>query len=117
VAAETEELVHEALLGEAVGHAGGAVFLTDESLRYVAANDAACRLVGCSRAELLELRADVVVERPRAQLAEAAQRVADGHVRSGSVTLRRRDGSTVPVQYVSLPTRVAGVAYVLSAVW
>jgi PAS domain S-box-containing protein len=117
VGVETEDLVHETLLGEAISHAGAAVFLSDDTLRYVAANEGACRLVGCTRAELLALRVDDVVERPRAALAQAAQRVTDGHLRSGTATIKRRDGTTAPVQYVSLPTRVGGLAYVLTVAW
>jgi PAS domain S-box-containing protein len=112
-----DRLVQEALLGEAAESARAAVFVCDETLRYVAVNAEACRLAGRERDELLRLRVDDLVLRPPAQLLGAAQRVADGQVRGGTSTLRRGDGSTLPVQYVSVPTTVAGLPYVLSVVW
>ena len=117
MAASTQSLVHEALLGEAAASARVAIFLNDDTLTYVAVNDAACELVGCSREELLRLHVDDVVERPAPALADAAREVADGRVRSGASSIRRRDGSSQPVQYVSIPASVAGLPYALTVVW
>lgn len=113
----SNQLVQETLLGEAVDHVGAAVLVSDDSLRFVAVNDAACRLTGRERDELLRLRVDELLEQPWAQLVGAAQRVADGDIQSGATVLRRGDGSTLRVRYVSLPTTVVGLPYVLSVVW
>jgi PAS domain S-box-containing protein len=49
-------IVQEALLGQVAASAGAALLVSDDTLRYVAANDAACELLGYPRDELLKLR-------------------------------------------------------------
>jgi PAS domain S-box-containing protein len=112
-----QALVHGTLLGEAAARGRAAIFLCDDSLRYVAVNDSACELLGWSREELLQLRVEDVVERPSAPLGRAVREIADGRIRSGTTNLRRRDGSSLPVQYVSIPSAVAGLPYVLTVAW
>ena len=53
-----EPLVQAGLLGEAIDRAPDAVLVADESMRYLAVNQAACRLLGYTREELLALRDD-----------------------------------------------------------
>src|ERR1700751_4179359 len=49
----SEPLIQASLRGEAVEHGPAAVFVADEHGRYVAVNQAACKLVGYEREELL----------------------------------------------------------------
>jgi PAS domain S-box-containing protein len=116
-AGSAQAIVHETLLGEAAASARTAIFLSDDTLRFVAVNDAACRLLGWSRLDLLQLHVDDVVDRGTAYLAGASRAVAEGRTRSGTTNVRRRDGSSLPVQFVSIPASVAGLPYVLTAVW
>ena len=51
-----EPLVQAGLLGEAIDRAPDAVLVADESMRYIAVNQSACRLLGYTREELLALR-------------------------------------------------------------
>ena len=54
MAGDSDRILQQALLGEAVlGMEGAAVFVWNEERHYVAVNDEACRLVGLSRAELI----------------------------------------------------------------
>lgn len=72
------------------------------SMRFVDVNDTACRLLGYSRQELLELGPQDVASRSREELERAYDRIIDGD--AGDTTLemnhRRKDGSLLPVEVV-----------------
>lgn len=108
----SEPLIQASLLGEAVEHGPAAVFVADERGRYVAVNQAACKLVGYSREELLRLRV-VDIVRPEEAAGPWEEMVTDGAQR-GSVTLQCKDGSTVEFRYVAGETRVAGMPVYVS---
>lgn len=110
-------VVQEALLGQASAAAGVGILVCDDTLRYVAANSAACKLLGYTRDQLLQLRVADVVERPSGGLLDAAREVADGKIRHGTVNVRRKDGRSFPVQYVSVPTEIGGLPFVLTLLW
>jgi PAS domain S-box-containing protein len=100
----SQPLIQASLLGEAVEHGPAAVFVADETGRYVAVNRAACTLIGYSREELLAMRVTDVAP---------ANGQWDEMVRTGSVSgianLVRKDGSTVEFRYVAGATVVAGM--------
>ncbi|HET7571336.1 MAG TPA: PAS domain-containing protein [Gaiellaceae bacterium] len=108
---------HEALLGAAAAAAGAAVLVCDDTLRYVAANSTACKLLGYTRDQLLQLRVADVVERASGGLLDAVREVVAGKIRHGTVGVRRKDGQSFPVQYVSVPTSHDGVPHVLTLLW
>jgi PAS domain S-box-containing protein len=110
-------IVQEALLGQAAASAGAALLVSDDTLRYVAANDAACELLGYSRDELLSLRVRDVLQQPEASLRESARRVSDGQIAHGTLNARRKDGDSFPVQFVSTPAAVGGLPFVLTVLW
>jgi len=108
----SEPLIQASLLGEAVENGPAAVFVADEEARYVAVNQAACRLVGYPREELLALRVTDILESD--EWPEAwDEMVADG-VKQGTASLRCKDGSTVEFRYVAGATRVAGMPVYVS---
>ncbi|MBV8256550.1 MAG: PAS domain S-box protein [Actinobacteria bacterium] len=109
-------LAQEALLGQAAAAAGTAVLVSDDTLRWVAVNSAACKLLGYTRDQLLLLRVTDIVERPDSSLLLAA-RDGDGKIRHGTTGVRRKDGRSFPVQYVSAPATVSGLPYVLTLLW
>ncbi|QJY45632.1 SpoIIE family protein phosphatase [Pseudonocardia broussonetiae] len=89
-----------------VERASDGIWLCDEDQRYVDANDAACALLGYSRAELLELRvSDVAREEDGERLRRLLARLGSGEPVSEVWELRRRDGALVPVE---LSIRSAG---------
>jgi PAS domain S-box-containing protein len=104
-----------ALLGEAMAHLqDGAVFVWDEDRNYVAVNDAACKLVGLPRAELLELAVGDLTPDRAAPHFEQVQRERRTVGRS---TIHRRDGTTVEIEWVTFHSRVAELPYMVSICW
>ena len=108
----SEPLIQASLLGEAVEHGPAAVFVADENRRYVAVNRAACKLVGYSREELLELRVFDIVPSDRGQV-PWDEMISHGTV-TGTTELLRKDGATVSFSYVAGPTTVAGMPVYVS---
>ena len=111
------ELLQETLIGEAAATGSAAVVLTDDDLRYVAANDAACDLLGYSRPELLALEvSDVVLGEPEG-LRHASRAVIDGATHHGTARVRRKDGSEVDVAYVSFRGSISALQQVVTVTW
>jgi PAS domain S-box-containing protein len=110
-----EDLVQVTLLGEALaGAEGAAVFVWDEDRNYLAVNDAACRLVGLERHELLAMKVgDMSPERGSPHF-ENAQRE---RLLRGRFSIRRRDGSEVPIEWVTVHTKVGELPYMVSVCW
>ena len=108
----SEPLIQASLLGEAVEHGPAAVFVADEHGRYVAVNQAACKLVGYPREELLGLRVTDLVP-PDEAAGPWGEMVADRAAR-GTATLRCKDGSTVEFRYLAGETTVAGMPVYVS---
>jgi PAS domain S-box-containing protein len=85
-----------------------AILVADADRRYRDANNAATDLLGYERDELVRMRVDdVVASGPEWTEAEFARYLAEGRWH-GELELRRKDGSTVPVEalasIVELPT-------------
>ena len=109
------ELIQKVLVGDAVGSAPFSVLVADERMRFAAASEGACRLLGWSLEELLRLTVeDVVVEQ------EPARRLYDEFVASGSqrgrITLRRKDGATIDAVYEAYETRMSELPYYVSVI-
>jgi PAS domain S-box-containing protein len=93
----------------AVDHAADAVFWTDTAHRLVYVNEAACRLLGCSRPAVTGLDfAEISADSKAGELLSAARG-------PGSITfesqLRRRDGSTLPVEITANALVYEGAEY------
>jgi PAS domain-containing protein len=99
-----------ALLGEAVDCVGDvAVFVWDEDRHYVAVNQAACRLVGRTRDELLKMRVGDLTPNRASPLFEDVQH-AGVHV-----GVHRFDGGAV--NFLTTRTKIAGLPYMVSICW
>lgn len=99
-------------LGEAVTNADYVILAADEDMRYLAASDAACDLLGYSREELLALTVpDLVVESNASELFDDFLR---DQAQRGTITLRRKDGRLVVASYDARKTVVRGVSYYIS---
>jgi PAS domain-containing protein len=107
-------LAQLALLGEAADNLREmAVFVWDDDRHYVAVNDAACKLTGRKRDELLGMRVgDMSADRGSPHF-EDVQR---GVVSTGSSTIEGADGA-VDIDWVACHTRVAGLPYMVSICW
>ena len=92
-----------------------AIVVADDDRRYRDANTAATELLGYAREELLALRVeDVVVDGPTWTEAEFARFRAEGRWH-GELELRRKDGTTVPVEALATTVALADGAVNLSA--
>jgi len=95
------------------------ILLIDRAgMRFVDVNETACRLLGYSRTELLELGPQDVAPLSRGDLARAYDRIIDGD--SDGTTLemrhRRKDGSLLPVEVVrrAVPSRDGHIIVVIA---
>ncbi|HEX7810329.1 MAG TPA: PAS domain S-box protein [Burkholderiales bacterium] len=88
------------------------------SMRYVDVNDTACRLLGYSRAELLQLGPQDVAPLSREELAQAYDRVIAGDRDEATLELqhRRKDGSLLPVEVIrrAVPSRGGHIIVVIA---
>lgn len=109
MSAAADALIQTALLGEAVENGPAAVFVADETRRYVAVNRTACELLGYAREELLALRVDDVVAG-----APGWQDMLENGTTLGTTTLTRKDGSLVSFRYMAGATAVAGMPVFVS---
>jgi PAS domain S-box-containing protein len=111
------ELMQETLIGEAAATGSAAVILSDDDLRYVAANDAACDLLGYSRLELLALDVSDVVLAERDWIRHASRAVIDGATQHGTTRVRCKDGSEVDVAYVSFRGSISALQQIVTVTW
>jgi PAS domain S-box-containing protein len=113
--AVTHELVQKSLVGEALEHGPVAVFVADDDGRYLAVNAYACKLLGYTRAEFLELRVSEVA------VGEAAETDYDEMRRRGAgagrTRLLRRDGSEVEMHFRASRTTVGGMHVYIGICW
>jgi PAS domain S-box-containing protein len=106
------------LLGEAVAGGELAAFLCDDGLAYVAVNDAACVLTGYSSEELLRLSVPDLVVAPDEELLLAARDLSVGTDWRGTWRLRRKDGRTVDVTFVSQAAYIGGLdGFIFTLCW
>ena len=107
-----EDLIQTALLGEAIDDGPALVFVADETMRYVAVNETACRTLGYSRDELLKLEVSQVARDAEAPT-QYDEMLARGF-RHGTAILTRKDGTTVEFAYRATQTTVAGLRLFVS---
>lgn len=97
------QLISEALLGASVG-----LLVWDEERRYIAANQAACEILGTTLDELVGQR---VGDHTRDGV-EAAEAAVGKNVAMGEATVDLFDGSgTIEVFYVTFTTTTAGMPF------
>jgi len=105
-------LIQGVLVGEAIANAGYAILVADENMRYLAASDAACDLLGYSREELLSLTVpELVVESNASELYDAFMR---DRGQRGTITLRCKNGAHLRATYDARETQVSGLPYYVS---
>jgi PAS domain-containing protein len=107
---EEFDVTQLALLGEAadclldVG-----VFVWDDDRNYVAVNQAACDLIGRTRAEILQMKVGDLSESRASPLVEEVLRRG---VHTGKVS-----SPTGELEFVTCATRIAGLPYMVSVCW
>jgi PAS domain S-box-containing protein len=107
-----ETLIQVGLLGEAIDQGPVGVLVADENMRYIAANQFACVLLGYTRAELLKLRVTDVAPAPDSP-EQYDEMIRTGYL-SGTTELKHADGKFIPANYVAGKTVVAGMELYVS---
>jgi PAS domain S-box-containing protein len=110
-----EPLVQAGLLGEAIDRAPDAVLVADESMRYLAVNQAACRLLGYTREELLALRIADVATYPDAS--DEYEELMARRGKTGTAVLKRKDGTAFAACYRAHETKLAGMTVYVAILW
>jgi PAS domain S-box-containing protein len=110
-----EPLVQAGLLGEAIDRAPDAVLVADESMRYLAVNQAACSLLGYTREELLALRTTDIATYPKAT-EEYDEMITKRH-KTGDAVLRTKGGEQIAARYRAHETKLAGMTVYVAIVW
>ena len=110
-----EPLVQAGLLGEAIDRAPDAVLVADESMRYIAVNQAACRLLGYTREELLALRMTDLTADTEAH--GQFEQMMSRRGRSGTAVLHRKDGAEFRAAYRAHETKLAGMTVYVAILW
>lgn len=86
-------------LSSLIENAADAIFVSDLEGRYVSVNDAGCRLLGYAREELVGMSIrDLLPPADAARLSESKMRLLGGATEIGEWSLRRSDGTYVPVE-------------------
>lgn len=102
------QLISEALVGASVG-----LLVWDEQRRYIAANKAACEVLGTTLDELLGQRVGAHT-RGGAEAAEAA--LGKGLVTGEAVVERFDGGGAIRVFYATFETRTAGMPFMATLI-
>lgn len=110
-----EPLVQAGLLGEAIDRAPDAVLVADESMRYLAVNQAACKLLGYTREELLGLRMTDVATYPEAS--DDFDEMMARRGKTGTALLQRKDGEQIAACYRAHETKLAGMTVYVAILW
>jgi PAS domain S-box-containing protein len=110
-----EPLVQAGLLGEAIDRAPDVVLVADESMRYLAVNQAACRLLGYTREELLKLRMTDIATSPGA--AADYDEMMSRRSTTGTAVLRHKDGTAIAASYRAHETKLAGMTVYVAILW
>jgi PAS domain-containing protein len=106
--------VQATLLAEAIQTAEVGFIVWDDDRHYIAANAAACALLGCTLEQLLSSE----VGSRTAEGKELVERVVRGQgSRRGRVVFERFDGGTAELEYLTFETKTAGLPYMASVIW
>ena len=114
---DVSPMIHQTLLGDAWEHAHVAAAIFSDDGRYLACNEAFCRLTGYSREEIGRMRVgvDLAVEPPKNE--KLFQEIVALQRTSGSGSLRRKDGTALTVNFWAIETQVAGLPYFVVLSW
>ena len=114
---DVSPMIHQTLLGDAWEHARVAAAVFSDDGRYIACNQAFCRLTGYSRAEIARMRVGVDLAVEQRQNAKLFEEIVAVKRTSGTGGLRRKDGTALTVNFWAIETRVAGLPYFIVLYW
>jgi PAS domain S-box-containing protein len=112
-AALADEQIQATLLAEAMAAAEVGVVVWDDDRHYVAANRKACELIGCTIEELLGSEVGSHTPDGEATIEQAIR----SRLTRGRIEVERFDGRPATLEYVTFPTRTAGLPHMASVIW
>ena len=112
-AALADAQLQTTLLAEAMAEAEVGVVVWDDDRHYVAANRKACELIGCTLEDLLGSEVGSHTNGAEATI----ERVMHGRVTRGQIEVERFDGRSATLEFVTFPTRTAGLPHMASVIW
>ena len=101
-----DEITQLTLLGDVWERADVGAVVINDARRYLAANPAYCALTGYSREEITGLRAGHNLLLEEMSQAEFIDRVTE-HRSVGRTVIVHKDGTTLPVFYVLIPSQLS----------
>jgi PAS domain S-box-containing protein len=107
-------LLHQALLGEALMTGSSAVLVSDDEGRYLAVNDGAIALLGCTREDLAGLNARDLTMRSDDEVAEVYAMLRREHAIERTARVRRKDGVIGTIGYIGFESTVGGLPVVVT---
>jgi PAS domain S-box-containing protein len=111
-----DELTQLTLLGDAWDRADVGAVVINDARRYLAANPAYCALTGYSREEITDLRAGHNLLLEELSQAEFIDRITESRT-IGHAVIRHKDGTSLPVFYVLIPSQVSELPCYIGLVW
>jgi PAS domain S-box-containing protein len=111
-----DEITQLTLLGDAWERADVGAVVINDARRYLAANPAYCALTGYSREEITGLRAGHNLLLEEMSQAEFIDRVTE-HRSVGRTVILHKDGTTLPVFYVLIPSQLSELPCYIGLVW
>jgi len=111
------EIVQVTLLGDAWERADIGAVVFNGARRYLAANQAYCDLTGYTREEIADLRAGHNLQLEELSHGEYIERITEGDRRLGEAVIRHKDGNSVPVSYMVIPSEVSELPCYIGLVW
>jgi PAS domain S-box-containing protein len=112
-----QTLLQQALLGEALDGFEAAAFVFDATGVLQVVNQAALTMTGYSWSELMALNSAELLPKPADGPGRVAE-VVDGSLRSGTGSIRRKNGTMLTVKFsVDCTTIAAAGRYYLSLCW
>jgi PAS domain S-box-containing protein len=112
VGQNARDLSAPALLGDGAESAEVGISIYDDDGRMVAVNAHACELLGYQREELLQ---HDIADFTEGGIDRSV--LKSPHRREGVRLVTRKDGSKVPVAFLVVPTRVAGIPFYFAISW
>ncbi len=111
-----DEITQLTLLGDVWERADVGAVVINDARRYLAANPAYCALTGYSREEITGLRAGHNLLLEEMSQAEFIDRVTE-HRSVGRTVIVHKDGTTLPVFYVLIPSQLSELPCYVGIVW
>ena len=114
---DVSPMIHQTLLGDAWEHAAVAAAVFADDGRYIACNQAFCRLTGYARDEIARMRVGVDLAVEERRNTKLFREIVGEQRTSGNGGLRRKDGTALTVNFWAIETKVANLPYFIVLYW